>query len=530
MPEARAPAFLEKLRTALFGSGVYAWALKHSKVSFPASVNPVFEGDAKRGQSIPLSQLLEAIRSAQSPGSQPHPSVDRFLWLADLQASGLQTSARVARDIMHEWLAHHQRWDHQSWQLDILAARLSVWITAFSFLRNGAETRFVSALSATLCQQANHLANAIRLRAPVMQGFGIEKALIYCAVALPSHAARLPRHLELLRLSIDAEVLADGGHVSRNPDVHLSALDHLIEIRAALVGQSNGTPVWLQAAIDKMTPMLRTFVLGDGQLAHFNGAGLADANHIRTTLKASEATGRAVTNSPHSGFQRMSAGRTVVIMDAGITSKTAPPAVGNAGTLSFELSIAKQRLVVNCGMPCDGNQALATALRGTPAHSTLTLGEMNSSALTPDGQLGSRRAWQMQSVRREVDKNSLIEATHQGYAAPYGLSHKRALFLSADGQELRGEDQISGSGNETGVIRFHLHPSVQASLTEAGDSILLKYGKSVGWRFHTSNSELILEPSLYYEQETRRQTQQIVLAFRHTAADTVIKWRFAMEK
>jgi uncharacterized heparinase superfamily protein len=156
-------------------------------------------------------------------------------------------------------------------------------------------------------------------------------------------------------------------------------------------------------------------------------------------------------------------------MDVGAPPNNPTPTMGCAGTLSFELSISKQRLVVNCGVPKSGHQKIISAFRGTAAHSTLTLAYMNSSQISVVGGFGPRVAERMETLRHKVDKNTLVEAAHNGYLAPFGLIHKRALFLSADKNELRGEDTLSGQTVTNASISFHLHPNVQASLVEAGN-------------------------------------------------------------
>ncbi len=276
-----------------------------------------------------------------------------------------------------------------------------------------------------------------------------------------------------------------------------------------------------------MTPMLRRFLLGDGQFACFNGAAQSDPVRIDAALKASEAKGRAVTNSPHTGFQRLTSRRAILIMDVGAPPNNPTPTMGCAGTLSFELSISKQRLVVNCGVPKSGHQKMMSAFRGTAAHSTLTPADINSSQISEVGGFGPRVAERVETLRREIDKTTHVEAAHNGYLAPFGLIHKRTLFLSANGNELRGEDTLSGQTGTNASISFHLHPNVQASLVKAGNSVLLKFGKSAGWRFRASNANITLEPSLYFDHGVRRQAQQIVLAANHNGPETVIKWRFA---
>ena len=63
-----------------------------------------------------------------------------------------------------------------------------------------------------------------------------------------------------------------------------------------------------------------------------------------------------------------------------------------ASTLAFELSDGPIRLIVNCGGAGAAKgalpPALVHALRTTAAHSTLTLGDRNSTAIHEDGSLG----------------------------------------------------------------------------------------------------------------------------------------------
>jgi uncharacterized heparinase superfamily protein len=144
--------------------------------------------------------------------------------------------------------------------------------------------------------------------------------------------------------------------------------------------------------------------------------------------------------------------------------------------------------------------------------------------------MGRRRARRTDCQRQEVDKNILVEAGHDGYGDIFGLRHDRALYLGADGFDVRGEDTISGARAVQGVLRFHLHPDVGASLVEGGRSVLLRVGKTAGWRFQSSNPALSLEDSVYFGDGPRRQCQQIVIRFDHKAPQTLLKWRFYREK
>ncbi len=529
MSERFLKSFASKFGNRIFASSVYSWILSRSPVPAVTTLPASFPGNALRGQSLQLPELMDTVHQNCGPAAAGRTDGDRFGWLADLQASGLEASARISRDVLDAWIAGHDHWDPILWQPGLLADRLCAWIAAAGFLLNGADQLFNRRFKRALARQSRHLIWTTRAGAAVPYGFAVQKAFIICGIALSGHDKNVKHGLDLLKRSSACEVLADGGHCSRNPSIHLNALRHLIEIRNAMELTPSGPPVWLQGLIDKMTPVLRTFQMGDGNLARFNGAVFADAEAIEATLSGSKIKVRAATNCPHSGFQRLAARRTAIVMDTGVVNRAGGSVRESAGTHSFEMTVGKQRLVVNCGAATDDNAALNTALRGTSAHSTLEVEATNSSEITKTGDLGKRRAWRIQELRREVDKNILVEATHDGYQPRFGLTHKRALYLSADGDQLRGEDTLRGDSPHTGVIRFHLHPSVHASLIEAGDSVLLKFGKSAGWRFRTSAAEIALEQSLYYDSLQRRQCQQIVVKIRHQAGDTIVKWRISRE-
>src|SRR5262249_23279556 len=143
--------------------------------------------------------------------------------------------------------------------------------------------------------------------------------------------------------------LADGGHVERSPAVQLAVLRDLVDIRAALHAAGREPPGDLSLAIDHMAPVLRMFQSGDGGLALFNDSSEGARGAIDLTLLRANAKARALDSAPQSGFQRLAAGQSLLIADAGVPAPPGHDARAHAGTLSFEFSHGDQRLIVNCG-------------------------------------------------------------------------------------------------------------------------------------------------------------------------------------
>ncbi len=111
-----------------------------------------------------------------------------------------------------------------------------------------------------------------------------------------------------------------------------------------------------------------------------------------------------------------------------------------------------------------------------------------------------------------------LEASHDGYAARFGLLHKRILILRDDGSELRGEDVLlpSGRNGKRGkvpfAIRFHLGRHVEATLAEGGKSASLLLPDGSLWQFGTGAEALEIEESMWVDGNGRpHPVQQLVI-------------------
>lgn len=458
-----------------------------------------------------------------------------FGWLKDLQLAGGDAGRGRAREFVTSWIDHHQRWGRLAWGADVTADRVSAWLGQFAPLTSNASPEFQEKLLASLARQRRHLA---RLIPGELQGASLIhaiKGLVNCEVLLGGGGRRLRRACTLLEGELNAHVLGDGGYIERSPSRQLSVLRDLVELRATLVAGHQTVPESLQISIDRMAPMLRFFRHGDGGLALFNGSNEEEAWLVDFVLTQANARGKPLATAPHSGFERLNNFRTLVIVDVGAPSP--PPLAGHshAGTLSFEMSAGKHRLITNCGASAGSNPGWRHGLRTTAAHSTLNLEDASSSEIFDGGRFGDvvgRHPTKVTSDRQESDGAIWLDASHDGYAKPFGLVHRRRLYLSAGGDDLRGEDILIPTGHGGGrkgsgrkfAVRFHLHPAVKASLVQDGSAALLNLPGG-GWQLKSSGGWMGLEESIYLgvRGEVKR-TQQVVIRGEATAGQTNIKW------
>lgn len=528
---------------ALFSNALYRFTLLGPTPSNLVEHAPLLQGDARRGRAI-LDRdwsFAGATLGVPNPFAPEPPMIEApldslpilhsFRWLADLRAEGSAEAGLRARELISGWIARYGDWTPLAWRPDVLGQRLVAWLGEFLFFEVGADAAFHAQFLKSLARQVRHLERLARRGGAWLgpPGFGriwSLAALVHASACLPNGKERLLRALALLLRETGRQVLPDGGQYQRCPAIQLALFETLIGVRASLAARKVAVPPALQAILDRMAPMLRFFRHGDGGLALFNHTNEGDVAAIDAALAAGGADGKAPLGAPHTGFQRLSAGNALVIVDTGSPPPAETDALAHAGTLSFEFSFGAERVVVNCGARPGATGAWLTAQRATAAHSTLVLADSNSSVLLPDGRLG-RRPRHVLCRREDAEGASLIDASHDGYVPPYGALHRRRLYLAPDGTDLRGEDRLSRirPGEVLPVaVRFHLHPEVQISLLHDGTAALLRLPSGVGFRLDAAGGTLALEESIYLGGATPRRSEQIAIATTLAGDETVVKW------
>lgn len=435
-------------------------------------------------------------------------SAHGFTWLRDLRALGTDPARMRARLLVSEWMAAPPP-EPIAHRPDVVGARIAAWLGHYDFFAATADDSFRQHLMARLVADARALSATLPAEEIDARALTALKGLIAAAVALPEHAGFMTRALRFLPQEILRQVLPDGCHVERSPAAQLAALQDLTEIRALLQAGQTQPPAALTNAIERMALALRVMRHGDLGLALFNGSREESGTLVDLVLNQAGRGGRGPTALVDGGFHRLQAGRSVLIADCGAPPPHGVDRYAHAGTLSMELSIGRDRLIVNCGALPAGPPAWRDAARATAAHSTLVIADHNSSELRPDG-LG-RRPTDVKAQRQEANGAHWLEAHHDGWLKPFGALHRRRLYMSESGEDIRGEDVVEAAQPQPFALRFHLHPDVRASLQQDGEAVLLRLKSGGGWRLRADHARLSLEESIYLGGAEPRRTEQVVL-------------------
>jgi len=460
-----------------------------------------------------------------------------FSWLPPLAAAGGEAARTLATNLITQWVKRNARYSEPAWLPHVTAERLVHLFADGKFVLANSDVLWRSKLFVSIREQSRLLARTAKAAPDGLPRFEAAAAHVLSGACLDDSAKRLQSGLSQLALEIGRQILPDGGHVTRSPEVLLHAYRHVVMVLESLAATGHPVPAAIRNAHDRMAPMLRFFRLGDGTLALFNGGRECDARMIEDILNRDEVRGQPFVFAPHSGFQRLAAGRALAVMDCGTVPKAAFSTGAHAGCLSFEFSAGAQRLVVNCGATPTNQAKWDGALRATAAHSTVTLADTTMANVLSPGMardlIGARMSGgptKVETFRQETANGWSVDANHDGYLSNFGIMHERRITLGPRGESLAGLDRlVPKTRNRRGDIpftaRFHIHPDVRMSPSQGGD-ILLKLPNGDGWRFRAGGGSVALEESIYLGGDTIRRTEQLVISGAVRDDPVEIAWLF----
>jgi uncharacterized heparinase superfamily protein len=489
-----------------------------------------------RGDRIPIDRIDFA-----RTGDMPRDLADRlhsFSWLRDLAAAATRERAsKRAERIVQAWLAAHgTQVAEPAWRPDNAGRRILFWSAYAPYILSTRDAAYRAAVLKHLAQASRHVDKCADRPPPGLARLSAWAGLVASALVLQGGPARLARAEAGLIRALGTSLGEDGGLVSRSPVEQLALVELLAQLRAAYnAGQAEVPEAVAEAMAGAVGALLGT-TLGDEALSSWQGGNPISKRRIAAAVEGSGVRARPLRQARGWGYQRLEAKNCVLIFDGAPPPTSRGPAQGSASTLAFEMSDGVNRLVVNCGGPGAALDALPAelvrALRTTAAHSTLTLGDRNSTAILPDGTLG-KGVGEVELVRDETGGIATLEASHDGYVRRFGLTHQRQITLSADGRELRGQDVLAAPGRKRKgepvpfAVRFHLAPAVEAATTADGQGALLRIRGATVWQFRCRGGRLAIEESLWIDADGAPQaTTQLVVTGDTPADGATIGWVF----
>jgi uncharacterized heparinase superfamily protein len=473
-----------------------------------------------------------------APGSSWSQALNSFTWLRHMRAAGTALARDNARILVRDFITSRRDRDERAREAGTVANRLIAWLCNAPLLVEGADDDDYLDI---LAQMGRDIV-CLRLESRTGRGFDQLRAAIaltYASLCIEG-AEKLGVHAQtVVSTELDRQILPDGGHISRNPQVLIDLLLDLLPLRGIYASRSIEAPRSLMGAIDRMIPMLRMLRHGNGEVAVINGMGATRHDIMSTLIAYDDGRSLASAHATYSGYLRLQSGRTTVIADVGPPPPVAFSASATAGTLSFELSSDQQRIVVNCGLPRNVPVRTLKMARSTAASSTLTLNDTSSARFVAmSGEILIMNAATAVDVMRSGDPASpSAEASHDGYRAMFGFDHLRRWHLENDGAVLAGEDVLVPNGAPVkafistaceAVLRFHLHPTIRCSIFQNGAAVVLALPGHETWTFDANGVSVSIEESVFFAAaDGERRSEQLVVTVLAPPEGMTVLWRFA---
>jgi uncharacterized heparinase superfamily protein len=518
---------------------------------------PILLGDAERGQALlagrwrALGHEVEttgrAIWAAPLPDRRLESERQACLWLDDLAAIGNRNARALAQGWVLDWIRRYGTGGGPGWQPEVAGRRAKRWAVHAALLVDGldrvASDRFWRALAA----HQRYLARAWTRAEPGLPQLRALSGLVWTGIVLP-HPGHAEALAEMAALA-DSLVGPEGETPSRAPE-DLAEIIVLLIWTARLLedADQHALAPHLQAIV-RAVPTLRPLRLGDGGMARFHGGGAGDQGRIDQALAELRLTTQPKPRLPL-GFARLSGSRVVVLMDGAVPPAAAMPTRAHAGTLAFEMSVGRERLVVNAGPGRLFGPEWALLSRQTAAHSTVEV-EGRSSARFETGGLAARTFGPrlvdgpaLVSVRQAQDATGQwLLATADGYVASHGLLQERRLFVDARGREVRGEEiltvadararghfeRTATAGRLPFAARFHIHPDVGVAFDPGSEEVTLTLSTGEEWLFRAGGGTVAIEDSIFFDPAAPAPlpTRQVVVRAEVVEYLGQVTWSFA---
>ena len=542
----------------------YRWYLRRAVWSKPAvglvsAPEPRTIGSFERGQQLVSGRVLitghimdlgdGSVWSLPPPSDLFAAELHGFGWLDDLAAFGDQGAKTKAQAWVLEWISGFGMGKGPGWSADLTGRRLIRWINHSSFFLNQLSKSKKSIICYSMALQTLLLVRSWHQAPPGRARFEALCGLVCATQFLAGMGQLLGPALTALELECQTQIDAEGFINSRNPEELLDVFSLLTWVKQTLDMTKTPVPDILTDRVAHIAPVLRCLRHGDGTLARFHGGGQG-SEHILDQALAISGVRPSVPQDRAMGFARLNAGATSLIMDVAAPPLGPARFSAHASTCAFELSVGRNRLVVNCGSGLSFGDDWQIASRSTASHATAGIEGLSSSRFS-HAKRGHFQALKETPKIVSVQKTEAFDGVrlhvnHNGYQASHGLIHARTLDLPVDGKGLVGEDALyapdSGDIKRLDAmrekssdalqysVRFHLHPDVVPSLEFDGNAVSLTLVNGDVWVFrHQGANQLLLEDSVYFEEGRLhpRPTAQITLVGEIKEITTHVRWSLA---
>ena len=374
------------------------------------------------------------------------------------------------RNIIEDWIEKNPPTFGVGWEPYPTSLRIINWIKWWLSGNEPSNTTLTS-----LAMQVRFLEKRLEWHLLGNHILANAKALIFAGLFFDGREADrwLRLGLSVLERELREQILIDGGHIERSTMYQGIVLEDILD----LINAANYWPscIDLKFAIEwdtkakKMIEWLTLMSHPDGKISFFNDAAFDVAHPAASLANYACSLGlelsQKLTNNKididhldASGYIRLSCRDAVAILDVAEVGLEYNPGHAHADTLSFELSVFGQRIVVNGGTSCYGNSKERVLERQTSSHSTVEIDGASSSHVWGGFRVAERAYPVDLKINNSGQDSVFISCSHTGYRRIFKpVIHRRSWIFNE--KTLCIKDEVQGC-NLLSIARFIFDPKV----------------------------------------------------------------------
>ena len=368
-------------------------------------------------------------------------------------------------DLIEKWINDNAIGYGNGWEPYPSSLRIINWIKWF-LLKNDAKQNWLDSLSI----QTEFLSQNIEYHILGNHLFSNSKALVFAGLFFTGKEADkwYQIGIDIVKKELSEQILFDGGNFELSPMYHSIFLEDLIDLVNIHQAYNRSLPDNLERKISKMLEWLKVMCHPDGEISFFNDSTLGVApsftnlfcyaRRLNVSLENNNELENSLVYFKESGYFIVKKENLFVIADVADIGPDYIPGHGHADTLSFEVSLFGERVIVNSGISTYNKELDRYKQRSTAAHSTIVINDQNSSEVWSSFRV-ARRA-NVFNIKSVEDNNSIkFSACHDGYKRLKGnITHCREWNVSRESIEI--VDRVSGKGVHNVRSVIPLHPKV----------------------------------------------------------------------
>lgn len=409
----------------------------------------------------------------------------------DLCAADAGQRRPLQRELIMRWIAENPPPLGNGWEPYPVSLRIVNWIKWHL-----AGEHLSAAMRDSLAMQARWLAAHVEWHLLGNHILANAKALVFAGLFFdgPEAEAWLRAGLAIFERELPEQILADGAHFELSPMYHAIILEDLLDLGNLARHYRQGERVahaCLSASVTAMRGWLAAMTHPDGGPGFFNDAafGIAasrdelESYAARLGLARMATPGSGLHRLEASGYVRVNAGDMAAILDVAAVGPDYIPGHAHADTLSFELSLGDDRVVVNAGTSTYAPGGLRARERATASHSTVEIDGEDSSEVW--GAFRVARRARLTELAITPGPPHQVRASHDGYMRLQGRNiHTRAWTISDTRIEI--SDVVTGTFGRA-VAHYHLAAGATASIDPGAGSgvITTAGGRRLRWSSET---------------------------------------------